>query len=130
MLNSPKIIKLDIDEFDLESGVDCISIVQSPAIELPFMYFKEQFESYSDYPKQAQENAKIALRWADENGWGSCGTSVGKQRANQLAKGAPISEETISRINRFACPIVLTHSSPISGESSSVLCLRLSRQSQ
>ncbi len=29
---------------------------------------------------------KIALRWAEENGWGSCGTDVGKQRANQLAK--------------------------------------------
>jgi len=101
MLKSPKIIKLDIEEFDLESGVDAIALVESPAIELPFMYFKEQFESYSDYPKQAQENAKIALRWADENGWGSCGTSVGKQRANQLAKGEPISEETIARMAAF-----------------------------
>ncbi len=32
----------------------------------------EEFqESYDDYPKAASENAKIALRWADENGWGS-----------------------------------------------------------
>jgi len=101
MLKSPKIVKLDIEEFDLESGVDAIALVESPAIELPFMYFKEQFESYSDYPKQAQENAKIALRWADENGWGSCGTPVGKQRANQLAKGEPISEDTIARMAAF-----------------------------
>jgi len=101
MIKSPKIIKLDIEEFDLESGVDAIALVESPAIELPFMYFKEQFESYSDYPKQASENAKIALRWADENGWGSCGTNVGKQRANQLAKGEPISEETIARMAAF-----------------------------
>ena len=101
MKKSPKIIKLDIEEFDLESGVDAIALVESPAIELPFMYFKEQFESYSDYPKQATENAKIALRWADENGWGSCGTAVGKARANQLAKGEPISEETISRMAAF-----------------------------
>lgn len=61
-----------------------------------------QFETYTDYPKQATENAKIALRWADENGWGSCGTPVGKARANQLAKGEPISEETIARMAAFA----------------------------
>lgn len=59
------------------------------------------FESYSDYPEAAKENAKIALRWADENGWGSCGTPVGKQRANQLANGENISEETISRMAGF-----------------------------
>lgn len=58
-------------------------------------------ESYSDYPKQAQENAKIALRWAEENGWGDCGTPVGKARANQLAKGEAISEDTISRMASF-----------------------------
>jgi len=101
MNKSPKIIKLDIEEFDLESGVDMISLVEAPAIELPFMYFKQQFESYSDYPKQAQKNAQAALNYADENGWGSCGTPVGKQRANQLAKGEAISEETIARMAAF-----------------------------
>jgi hypothetical protein len=68
-------------------------------------YLKEildvKLESYSDYPKQASENAKIALRWAEENGWGSCGTSVGKARANQLANGEPISRETIARMAAF-----------------------------
>lgn len=59
------------------------------------------FESYNDYPEAAKENAKIALRWADENGWGSCGTPVGKQRANQLANGENISEDTISRMAAF-----------------------------
>ena len=58
-------------------------------------------ESYRDYPQQATENAKIALRYAEENGWGSCGTPVGKQRANQLAKREPISEDTISRMASF-----------------------------
>lgn len=58
-------------------------------------------ETYSDYPKAASENAKIALRWAEKNGWGSCGTPVGKARANQLAKGEPISRETISRMAAF-----------------------------
>jgi len=58
-------------------------------------------KSYRDYPKAASENAQTALRWADENGWGSCGTAVGKARANQLANGEAISEETISRMASF-----------------------------
>ena len=62
---------------------------------------KTELESYTDYPKQASENAKIALRYAEENGWGSCGTAVGKARANQLANGEPISEDTISRMASF-----------------------------
>ena len=56
-----------------------------------------QLESYSDYPEAAKENAKIALRWAEENGWGDCGTSVG----NQLANGEAISEATIARMAAF-----------------------------
>ena len=60
-----------------------------------------EFESYTDYPKQASENAKIALRWAEENGWGECGTAVGKIRANQLANNEPISRDTISRMASF-----------------------------
>ena len=62
---------------------------------------KYRLESYTDYPKQATENAKIAIRYAEENGWGDCGTAVGKQRANQLANGEAISEETISRMASF-----------------------------
>ena len=58
-------------------------------------------KTYNDYPKAASENAKIALRWAEENGWGSCGTPVGKARANQLAKGESISRDTISRMAGF-----------------------------
>lgn len=58
-------------------------------------------ETYSDYPEQAKENAKIALRWAEENGWGDCGTEVGKIRANQLAKGENISRDTIARMSGF-----------------------------
>lgn len=64
-------------------------------------YIKHYFESYTDYPKAASENAKIALRYAEENGWGSCGTPVGKQRANQLAKGEAISRDTIARMAAF-----------------------------
>jgi hypothetical protein len=58
-------------------------------------------ETYNDYPKEASENAKIALRYAEENGWGDCGTPVGKARANQLANGENISEDTIARMASF-----------------------------
>ena len=58
-------------------------------------------ESYTDYPKQATENAKIAIRYAEENGWGDCLEATGKARANQLANEEPISEETISRMASF-----------------------------
>jgi hypothetical protein len=79
--------------------------IQNKEKEELIAYLKEildvKLESYSDYPKAASENAKVALRWAEENGWGSCGTSVGKARANQLAKGEPISRDTIARMAAF-----------------------------
>jgi len=62
---------------------------------------KEEMESYSDYPDSVKNNAKAVLKWVDENGWGSCGTDVGKQRANQLANGEPISEDTIRRMYSY-----------------------------
>ena len=62
---------------------------------------RDNFETYSDYPQAATENAKVALRWAEENGWGSCGTPVGKIRANQLANKEKISRDTIARMAAF-----------------------------
>jgi len=61
----------------------------------------QELKSYSDYPESARNNAKRALKWAEENGWGSCGTDVGKQRANQLANGEAITRETIARMASF-----------------------------
>jgi hypothetical protein len=61
----------------------------------------QELKSYSDYPEAARNNAKRALKWADENGWGSCGTDVGKQRANQLANGEAITRDTIARMASF-----------------------------
>ena len=58
-------------------------------------------ESHKDYGSAVRSNAKKALKWAEEHGWGSCGTPVGKQRANQLAKGEPISVDTIKRMHSF-----------------------------
>lgn len=62
----------------------------------------ESFEdTYNDYPEAAKEAAKTALRYAEENGWGSCGTPVGKKRANDLAAGRNISRDTIARMAAF-----------------------------
>ena len=60
-----------------------------------------ELKSFSDYPDSVKNNAKRALKWAEENGWGSCGTSVGKQRANQLANGEAISLKTIKRMYSY-----------------------------
>ena len=71
---------------------EAISLSVSEEVEL---------ESFSDYPNGVKNNAKRALKWAEENGWGSCGTSVGKQRANQLANGEAISLKTIKRMYSY-----------------------------
>jgi len=59
------------------------------------------FDSYSDYPESVKNNAKAVLKYVEENGWGSCGTEVGKVRANQLAKGEPISLDTVKRMYSY-----------------------------
>jgi hypothetical protein len=61
----------------------------------------EVFESYNDYPKSASENACKVLRWVEKNGWGSCGESTGKRRANQLCNNEKISRDTIARMASF-----------------------------
>lgn len=62
---------------------------------------KYNLESYSDYPQSVSNNAKNALEWAEKNGWGSCGTPVGKRRANQLASKSAITVSTIKRMRSF-----------------------------
>ena len=149
-----RIVELDIDddifEDELEeTGVEIVSLVDKPAIQVDFHYFNEEFidprsneseddfigrcmgdskmiseypdekqrlavcysyfegsidyelQSYDDYPKAARENACRAIIWTDENGWGSCGTAVGKKRASQLCMGQKISRDTISRMSSF-----------------------------
>ena len=71
---------------------EAISLSVSEEVEL---------KSFSDYPDSVKNNAKRALKWAEENGWGSCGTGVGKQRANQLANGEAISLATIKRMYSY-----------------------------
>lgn len=79
---------------EVEAGLKLLEIKQA--------LLRYELESYNDYPQAAKNNAKRALKWAEKNGWGSCGTPVGKQRANQLAKGENITRETIARMAAFA----------------------------
>lgn len=60
-----------------------------------------ELESFNDYPESASNNAKRALEIRDEVGI-DCGTPVGWQRANQLAKKENISADTIGRMAAFA----------------------------
>ena len=78
---------------EVEAGLKLLEIKQA--------LLRYELESYNDYPQAAKNNAKRALEWAEKNGWGSCGTPVGKQRANQLAKGENITRDTIARMAGF-----------------------------
>ena len=122
-----KIVELDIDFDNLEledMGVDVVSFVTDPAIEVDFLAFnaeekcedcfdadtsnlppyidqtEEDFESYNDYPESVSNNAKrgIKLNEAVNN---KCATLVGKQRAQQLAKKENISVDTIKRMYSY-----------------------------
>ena len=56
-----------------------------------------------DYPDAAVENARMALEAREDTGNpNDCGTRVGWERANQLANGEALSEETIGRMASFA----------------------------
>ena len=61
---------------------------------------RRELESYSDYPDAVRNNAKrgIELNAKVNN---KCATDVGKIRAQQLAQGKPISEQTIQRMYSY-----------------------------
>ena len=57
--------------------------------------------TYNDYPDGVVSNAKRVLEYVDKNGWGSCGTAVGKRRASQLASKSNLTVSTIKRMYSF-----------------------------
>jgi hypothetical protein len=59
-----------------------------------------EMESYSDYGDGVKSNAKKGIELNLANG-NKCATPVGKVRAQQLAKGEPISVETIKRMYSY-----------------------------
>ena len=110
-LMESKLVKAS-QEIDLEKNIEDLNedevnilLGQIKAIIRKDNRFKDKkridMESYSDYPEAVKNAAKRVLEWTDKNGWGSCGTPVGKQRANQLAKGEPISVDTIKRMYSY-----------------------------
>lgn len=69
---------------------------------VPIKMTEDDFaESINDYPQGVKDAAKKAVEYADKNGWGSCGTDVGKQRASQLSKGENISIDTVKRMYSY-----------------------------
>jgi hypothetical protein len=58
-------------------------------------------KTFNDYPQSVVNNAKKVLKYVDENGWGSCGTPVGKRRASQLASKSNLTVSTIKRMYSF-----------------------------
>lgn len=69
---------------------------------VPIKMTKDDFaESINIYPQGVKDAAKRAVKWAEKNGWGSCGTEVGKTRASQLANGRPLSVDTVKRMYSY-----------------------------
>lgn len=98
--NSGKIRK--IRELKITQHIDNNQEVINKLPNMVGMKFSSIKLSYTDYPEVVKQNAQRALNYAEKNGWNDCGTPVGKARANQLAKGEAISEDTISRMASFA----------------------------
>ena len=59
-----------------------------------------EMESYSDYGSGISNNAKKGIDLNEKNN-NKCATQTGKVRAQQLAKGEPISVETIKRMYSY-----------------------------
>jgi len=101
--NAPSVsaikFKLDIEPNPCWEGYEPIGLKDDGSPNC--VPIKMNMESVSDYPDSVKNNAKAVLKYVDENGWGSCGTDVGKQRANQLAKGESISLETVKRMYNY-----------------------------
>ena len=61
-------------------------------------YYAE--ETYNDYPQEATNNAKRAIKYKEENG-SDCGTIIGWTRARQLSNREKLSRDTIARMASF-----------------------------
>ena len=97
-----KIVKLDIDENSVLSGIDAVALVEQPAIEEEFMYFSQESfaETFNDYPQAAVDAAKQGIKRNEATG-NKCATRVGKVRAQQLANREAISLDTVRRMRSF-----------------------------
>lgn len=98
------IIDLDKDIEELSDGEVEVLLSQIKAIIKKDKRFGKgqriEFESYSDYGSGISNNAKKGIDLNEKNN-NKCATPVGKVRAQQLAKGEPISVETIKRMYSY-----------------------------
>ena len=83
-----------------EDGLDILGDTQNDTRTSNPSFSKQQMESHSDYPDSVKNNAKRGIELNEKNG-NKCATQVGKVRAQQLANGEPISEETIKRMYSY-----------------------------
>ena len=60
----------------------------------------QSFASITDYPEGVKDAAARGIKLNEEQG-NKCATQVGKVRAQQLAQGKPISEETVRRMYSY-----------------------------
>ena len=97
-----KIVRLEIEDDSILSGLDAMALVESPAIEDGFFAFSsEKFaETYTDYPQAAVDAAIQGIKRNEETG-NKCATQVGKVRAQQLANREPVSLDTVRRMRSF-----------------------------
>jgi HK97 family phage prohead protease len=86
---------------------ECMYTSQESAREAYVAYLAQhpedtKEETYNDYPEAATNNAKRVLKWREEYGDEVRGmTSVGWNRANQLAKKERLSRATIAKMAAF-----------------------------
>jgi Putative phage serine protease XkdF len=94
--------KMDIEPNPCWEGYEPIGLKDDGSPNcVPIKMVEDFAESIKDYPEGVKNAAKKVLNYVEKNGWGSCGTDVGKQRANQLAKGEAISVDTVKRMYSY-----------------------------
>ena len=91
-----------INDFEEEEAQDMLSYIRR-IIRSDKRYKDgkvEELESYTDYPDAVKNNAQRGIDLNKEVN-NKCATEVGKIKAQQLAQGKPISENTIKRMYSY-----------------------------
>jgi len=87
--------KLSLEQIEEEEVAEMLSMIRGIVKD-----GKVEMESYSDYPSAVKNNAKRGIELNKKNN-NKCATDVGKIRAQQLAKGKPVSLTTIKRMYSY-----------------------------
>lgn len=93
-------LKLSLEKHIDNLTEDEVEVLLSQIKSLILEQNRVEMESYSDYGSGISNNAQKGIDLNDKNN-NKCATPVGKVRAQQLAKGEPISVETIQRMYSY-----------------------------